>query len=145
MYVSRIFRALTSFNLLSFSKGFDMIGGDGTAIGIPIDSLRSLKQVWVPPDAVRTAPWACGRIDRCIIVNDKDISKSDFAKSRKIWSTYLNCDIKREDRESVTSHFNILPECAASEVRFILQQNKKSSSSQHTIYYHHPDEIVARS
>jgi hypothetical protein len=43
----------------------DIIGGDGTAIGIPVKQLQQLRPIWDPPGGVRDPIIRWGRKDRC--------------------------------------------------------------------------------
>jgi hypothetical protein len=55
----------------------EVIGGDGTAIGIPVKQTEHLKDVWAPPDGTRPPITTWGRLDRCVI-RSKSSSKKDL-------------------------------------------------------------------
>lgn len=53
----------------------DFIGGDGTAIGIPVKQTESLSQVWEPPLRSREPVVDWGRHDRCPIRSSSKAKK----------------------------------------------------------------------
>jgi hypothetical protein len=95
-----------------------MIGGDGTAIGIPIDNVRSLSEVWRPPDGEIAAPWTTGRVDRCCIPTPtkvaENVTASEFSKARKLLAMYL---IGTKDRAEVQPILYMFPVAVTQELR----------------------------
>jgi hypothetical protein len=113
-----------TFSHVSISLGFDMVGGDGTAIGIPIDNVRTLSEVWVPPEGEIGAPWTSGRVDRCCIPNPSPqvASASDFGKARKAIAGYLT---KVRDRAEVLPTLHLFPEPFSEELQLWMNHNTR--------------------
>jgi hypothetical protein len=55
----------------------DVVGGDGTAIGIPVKQTQKLRQVWEPPNGTRPPVTTWGRLDRCFIRPARESKKSN--------------------------------------------------------------------
>ena len=88
------------------------LGGDGTAIGVPIMNLGGIKPVWDPPLGRRSALKKWGRLDRCALGNNCN-NPSEARACRefieKVTSPSITVDTRLDIRSELDSVSESLP------------------------------------
>ena len=91
------------------------IGGDGTAIGVPLGNASDVVPVWQPPGGLREPYKKWGRLQRCAIGDDLkgvDVSSKQGARDfvRSGTSGSVTADEIREIRDDIDNVSSAMPE-----------------------------------
>ena len=68
----------------------DMIGGDGTGIGIPLHNVKRHQPVWRPRTFMTTPLFMGGRMGRCAMLTPAGCSKSEMRECRQVVKSMLS-------------------------------------------------------
>lgn len=85
------------------------LGGDGTAIGVPIMNLGGIKPVWDPPLGRRRAQKKWGRLDRCAVGNNCNNSSEAREFIEKVTSPSITVETRLDIRSQLDSVSDSLP------------------------------------
>ena len=96
------------------------VGGDGTAIGVPILNLGGIKPVWDPPLGCRAAHKKWGRMDRCAIGNSCG-DASQAKKCREFIAKATSSSISTETRLDVRSELDSISESLPAQIFALLE------------------------
>lgn len=98
----------------------DMVGGDGTSIGITVPACSDMNPVWVPPHGVRKPFINWGRMNRCCLQFSDTLTPSTAADFRRRLRTFLLQPVSQassaEDSRFIMEHItpHIPPELVPS-------------------------------
>jgi len=91
------------------------IGGDGTAIGVPLGNAKDVSPVWQPPGGLREPVRKWGRLQRCAIGNEiSDVKASEKKAAREfiqnVTSGSVTASQIRETRDDLDEVSPAMPE-----------------------------------
>jgi hypothetical protein len=97
------------------------IGGDGTAIGVPIANLGGIKPVWEPPLGLREPFKKWGRLNRCAIGNNCGVSASDAKECREYLQQATCPRAFGDSRLDIRNHLDTISDSLPPEILALLE------------------------